>query len=341
MTTEWKLREGTGESDFFVTVDTPRMVALSVSEEEPRLMGIAGKIRELYRVGSWMAESFRDNSRALNLLCRSSRIESLKLEFQDGAVSLSVRPGGGWADDCPGYFEGALSLTLLPHQKIIVQTEGGNTRTRPEPVDAEPESPVEEPFYADNRQEEMERLREEVTRAHHKLNALEVQNQTLQDAIAQRMDREYFPYLQERTESLGEELRERIRRAEAEEARLNCLRQDLEAAKSMEEFRVLDIEQCERDLSELRLRLRWDEETAALMRNDIFFRGGTVNEALEKVRRALDDTEEQIRRVVQAREQFNRTVQDSILTGNGSVTSGERQGGANHGDGRAVEPENP
>lgn len=126
---------------------------------------------------------------------------------------------------------------------------------------------------------------------------------------------------------------------EKAKGRLETIRQELSRLEGeraqyeqSEEAANLDCEQARREIEELRVHYSLNNQTADLMENDPFLVGNSVRRTLQNVQSELESVDRRIAAIATYRESYASGVQQSILTGDGTLPLDQDLGRSGDGD---------
>lgn len=304
MINKWKLKDHDGLCRFELEIDTSGLVGLENERGTQNVLGDSGKIREVYGMGAWLAEGWRNPVSGrlhLTLLCMQPQKdrERMEINFEEGQADLMLSPLSGWDGNTPDTHKSVTMLIILPRQNVTVEVDDSVSQPTPSPTPESVPRPSPQPTLQTTPQPntELEETRQELAETKSRCAALLERNRKLQETLGLRIDREFLPYLDTLSEGLGGDLKMAMERVAKAEEEMKRLEGQIEQTKCLAETRELDVDASQRELGELRERLAVDGDTAALMADEPFYEGRSVEGLFRDAHAALDQIEMALRKL--------------------------------------------
>ena len=130
-----------------------------------------------------------------------------------------------------------------------------------------------------------------------------------------------------------------IRQQDLEKKKLE-LEIKLRKAEEMREALELDCDLAQKELEDIKERLSLDDNTIELLNDGHKLKYGTVTKTFDKMKEELSVVEDRIAFILKVRKKIDRSVEDAILRGDGTIRLDDETGGITNGDGETTAPEN-
>ena len=287
--------------------------------------------------GNWVIEFWGNTVTMRETTFFEPITDCISFSFQEQKIDMEIS-GAGLQEN----LKNAESLSVYPSSegkiKVILKKSEA-----PQPGHQTPEEGKKE---IEALKKELSETKKEIIKLHeiiekNLLSEISAQNEIF-DSLKKNEQNiiEQLSDIQAHTDELNKSISEKQTQLQAKEQEKARLYEELSNLEKKEEFLTLDCDTASEQIKEMDTRVHLDSDTLTLLEDDSILKQGSVSKTLTKMEKEIEAVEKRIALILNFRAKFNNTVENAILSGDGTISNSEESGGASNGDREGTPSEN-